>query len=192
MGEGEERVRDRDGSAGYDGVDYLSLIGTAWQGNWPTVIGFCAHAGLRVPSFGVDTSQTKTIDRFTRLVSSCGDVVDSVFEFDADGCCHAEILRRDGKCVTSQDLTPYPDQRWLGRFLRTERAAGSIGGIGTRVVLNMRQARERRRGFRRGSWRGGSEWLRGGVAWTIGVPGGVLVNGRRGRESSGPRWECRV
>jgi len=84
------------------------------------------------------------------------------------------------------------DQRWLRRFLRTERAGGSIGGIGTRVVLNMRQARERRRGFRRGSWRGGSEWLRGGVAWTIGVPGGVLVNGRRGRESSGPRWECRV
>ena len=131
MGEGEERVRDRDGSAGYDGVDYLSSIGTAWQGNWPTVIGFCAHAGLRVPSFGVDTSQTKTIDRFTRLVSSCGDVVDSVFEFDADGSCHAGILCRDGKCVTSRELTPYPcppypRTKTIDRFNRLVSSCGDV------------------------------------------------------------------
>ncbi len=69
MGEGEERVWDRDGSAGHDGVDYLSSIGTAWQVSWHTVIDFCAHAGPRAPSFGVDTSQTKTPDPFNLFVT---------------------------------------------------------------------------------------------------------------------------
>ena len=40
------------------------------------------------------------------LVSSCGDVVDGVFELDSDGSCHAGILRRDGDCVKSSRVDP--------------------------------------------------------------------------------------
>ena len=50
------------------------------------------------------------------LVSSCGDVVDGVLEFDSDGSCHAGILRRDGEFVKSQELTPYPN---LDPFIRS-------------------------------------------------------------------------